>query len=150
MPYRDEAQDRAALEAYVALHDVFYRFHASVRVQHSRLGDRSAALPSDRDAIAADERDYALMTADLVPALARVYAQTSRYVERLAKTLDELGTHHAALQTARYDARLTNQAYVDVDNILQDLLCHRELYPRAFDEVYSGATPEALTRRPPD
>jgi hypothetical protein len=148
MAYRDEAQYRAALEAYLALHDVFYRFHARVRAQHAFLGDRNAALPVDPDAIAEDERDYALMAADLVPALARVYADTSPYVERLAKTLEELGAQHGGLRTRPFDARLTHQAYVDIDNVLEDLLCHREMYPHAFDEVYSGSAPEALTRRP--
>jgi len=149
MPYADEAQYRTALEAYLALHEVFYRFYGSIRAQHSVLGDRNAALPFDREAIAANERDLAVMAADLVPALARACGDTGRYVQRLARTLEEIGAAHAALALGTFDGRLTDQAYVDVDNVLHDLLRHREMYPRAFDEVYAGAPPEALTRRSP-
>jgi hypothetical protein len=149
MPYADEAQYRTALEAYLALHEVFYRFYGSVRAQHSVLGDRNAALPFDREATAANERDHARMSADLVPALARACGNMDSYVERLARTLDEIGATHAAFPLRPFDARLADQAYVDIDNVLHDLLRHREIYPRAFDEVYSGAPPQALTRRPP-
>jgi hypothetical protein len=140
MSYATEAEYRDALVAYRALHEVFYRFHKSVCAeQHA-----SAATDhrhADRDALAVDERDYDGMVGELLPALARSYAGPRQYLDRLAETLRELGVKHAASRKAPFDALLTHQAYVDVDNILQDLLRERERYPGVFDEAFAGDRP---------
>jgi hypothetical protein len=140
MSYATEAEYRDALVAYRALHEVFYRFHKSVCAeQHA-----SAATDhrhADKDALAVDERDYDAMVGELLPALARSYAGPRQYLDRLAETLRELGVKHAASRKAPFDALLTHQAYVDVDNILQDLLRERERYPGVFDEAFAGDRP---------
>jgi hypothetical protein len=137
MPYATESEYRAALGAYRALHDVFYRFHRSVCAQQPAptAADQGHVA---RDAIAVDERDYGGMVGELLPALARSYAGPRQYLDRLADTLGELGVKHAASRKTPFDALLTHQAYVDVDNILQDLLRDREQYPSAFDETFAG------------
>ena len=137
MSYATEAEYRAALVAYRALHEVFYRFHKSVCAeQHAPAA--TDQRHADRDAIAVDERDYGGMVGELLPALARSYAGPRQYLDRLAETLGELGVKHAASRKAPFDALLTHQAYVDVDNILQDLLRERERYPGVFDEAFAG------------
>jgi hypothetical protein len=140
MSYATEAEYRDALVAYRALHEVFYRFHKSVCAeQHA-----SAATDhrhANSDALAVDERDYNGMVGELLPALARSYAGPRQYLDRLAETLRELGVKHAASRKAPFDALLTHQAYVDVDNILQDLLRERERYPSVFDEAFAGERP---------
>jgi hypothetical protein len=145
MSYATEAEYRDALVAYRALHEVFYRFHKSV------CAPRPASAATDhghanRDALVIDERDYDGMVRELLPALARSYAGPRQYLDRLAETLEELGVKHAASRTAPFDALLTRQAYVDVDNILQDLLRERERYPSVFDEAFAGDRPHAAER----
>jgi hypothetical protein len=141
MVYATEAEYRAALVAYRALHDVFYRFHKSVRRQQPGPGSedqRHGAL----EAIAVNERDYGGMVGELLPALAVSYGGPRQYVDRLADTLRELGVKHAASSQTPFDALLTHQAYVDIDNILQDLLRERERYPGVFDEAFAGGDAE--------
>jgi hypothetical protein len=137
MPYATEAQYRAALVAYRALHDVFYRFHRSVCAdQHSpETADRRHGT---KEAIAANERDYGGMVDELLPALEQSYTGPRQYIDRLADTLRELGVKHAAASKEPFDPVLTHQAYIDVDNILEDLLKERERYPRVFDEAFAG------------
>jgi hypothetical protein len=138
MPYATEAEYRAAVVAYRALHDVFYRFHRSV-CGHEPLraagGDRHHAA---RDAITVNEHDFGKMVGELLPALSRSYAGPQQYIDRLAETFRELGVKHAASSEEPFDALLTHQAYVDVDNILQDLLRGREPFPSVFDEAFAG------------
>jgi hypothetical protein len=137
MAYATEAHYRAALLAYRALHDVFYRFHRGVHAQQhgpAAADERDGAL----DAIAVNERDYGGMVAELLPALARSYAGPREYMDRLTETLRELGVKHAASPEAPFDPVLTHQAYIDVDNILKDLLRERERYPGVFDEAFDG------------
>jgi hypothetical protein len=140
MSYATEAEYRDALVAYRALHEVFYRFHKSVCAeQHASAATEHRH--ANTDALAVDERDYDGMVGDLLPALARSYAGPRQYLDRLAETLRELGVKHAASRKAPFDALLTHQAYVDVDNILQDLLRERERYPGVFDEAFTGDRP---------
>jgi len=136
MPYATEAEYRAALVAYRALHEVFYRFYKSVRAQHP--GPWADQLPGAPDVIAADENDYDGMVNELLPALARSYAGPRQFVERLADTLRELGVKHAASRQIAFDAVAVHQAYIDIDNVFLDLLREREHYPSAFDAVWSG------------
>jgi hypothetical protein len=143
MPYANEAEYRAAVVAYRALHDVFYRFHKGVRAQHAEAGAAGPVEQTTSEVLRADERDYGTLTRELLPALAAVYAGPRQFVDRLAETLLELGARHAASRRAPFDSRVTHQAYVDVDNILQDLLRERERYPQAFDDVFSGSDPTA-------
>jgi len=140
MPYATEAEYRAALVAYRALHDVFYRFHRSVCAeQHGpQTADRRHGT---KEAIAANEHDYGDMVDKLLPALAHSYAGPRQYIDRLTDTLRELGVKHAAASQEPFDPLLTHQAYIDVDNILEHLLSERERYPRAFDEAFGGADP---------
>jgi hypothetical protein len=140
MSYATEAEYRDALVAYRALHEVFYRFHKSVCAeQHASAATEHRHANSD--ALAVDERDYDGMVGELLPALGRSYAGPRQYLDRLAETLRELGVKHAASPKAPFDALLTHQAYVDVDNILQDLLRERERYPGVFDEAFAGDRP---------
>ncbi len=134
MPYATEAEYRAALVAYRALHEVFYRFYKSVRAQHP--GAWADQVPGAPDLIAADERDYDAMVRELVPALSRSYAGPVQYVERLAETLRDLGVKHAASPRTAFDAVELHQAYIDIDNIFQDLLREREHYPSVFDDEW--------------
>ena len=137
MPYATEADYRATILAYRALHDVFYRFHHSVSAQQA---DPSAADGHHGlAAIAVDEQDFGGMVRDLLPALARSYAGPSQYLDRLVETFDELGAMHAASRKTPFDPHVTHQAYIDVDNILQDLLREREHYPSVFDDAFAGA-----------
>ena len=135
MPYANEAQYRAALAAYRALHKVFYRFYTSVRAQHP--GAWADQLPAAPDLLAADERDYEGLVREPVPSIARSYAGPSQYVERLSATLRELGAKHAASPQTAFDALVVHQAYIDVDNIFQDLLRERAHYPGVFDDALS-------------
>src|SRR4051794_27507602 len=124
MPYATEADYRATIVAYRALHDAFYRFHHSVSAQHA---DPSAAGRHHGPAsIAVDEQDFRGIVRDLLPALARSYAGPSQYLDRLVETFGELATLHAGSRKTPFDPQLTHQAYIDVDNILQDLLRERE------------------------
>ena len=137
MPYATESEYRAALVAYRALHDVFYRFHKSICAQQptpTALDQRYGS----RDAIAGDERDFGRIVGELLPALAQSYGGPRQYLDRLADTLGELGAKHAASRKSPFDALLTYQAYVDVDNILQDLLRERARYPSVFDEAFAS------------
>ena len=134
MPYATEVEYRAALAAYRALHKVFYRFSKSVHAQHPGHWADELGAP---ELIAADERDYNNMVRDLVPALVRTHAGPSQYVERLAETLRDLGVIHAASPQTAFDAVVVHQAYIDIDNILQDLLREREHYPDVFDDAFS-------------
>ena len=136
MPYATEAEYRAALVAYRAFHDVFYRFHRSVGAQQA-APTASDQRDGSRDVIAADERDFGAMVGELLPTLAQSYAGPRQYLDRLADTLGELGVKHAASRKAPFDALLTRQAYVDVDNILEDLLRERERYPSVFEEAFA-------------
>ena len=136
MPYATGAEYRAALVAYRALHEVFYPFYKSVHAQHP--GPWAEQLPGAADVIAADERQYDDMVRQLVPAVARSYAGPRQYVERLADTLHELGVKHAASPNTAFDAVVVHQAYIDIDNIFQDLLREREHYPSVFDDAWSG------------
>jgi hypothetical protein len=140
MPYATEAEYRAAIVAYRALHDVFYRFHKSVcPEQHSpETAERRYGM---KEAIAANERDYGGMVGDLLPALEKSYAGPRQYIDRLTATLRELGMKHAAASGEPFDRVLTHQAYIDIDNILQDLLREREQYPSVFDKAF--AEPDA-------
>ena len=135
MPYATEVEYRAALAAYRALHKVFYRFHASVRAQHP--GVWAEQLPAAPDVLAADERDYESLVRELVPSVARSYAGPRQYVDRLTDTLRELGAKHATSPQNAFDALEVQQAYIDVDNIFQDLLREREHYPDVFDAAFS-------------
>jgi hypothetical protein len=136
MPYATEAEYRAAIVAYRAFHEVFYRFHQSVCAQQSAPASADPRHGA-RDAIAVDELDYGGMVGELLPALARAYAGPQQYLDRLAETLGELGAKHATSRKMPFDALLTHQAYVDVDNILQDLLRERERFPSVFDETFA-------------
>jgi hypothetical protein len=142
MPYASEAEFKAAVVAYRALHVVFYRFQKRVRMGQT-AGPSSPHSPGTPDQAAADQRDHASMVRELLPALAASYAGPPLFLDRLADTLRQLGDRHAAAPHAPFDAQLTHQAYVDVDNILQDLLREREHYPRAFDDAFIGAEPRA-------
>lgn len=137
MPYATEAEYRAAIVAYRALHDVFYRFHRSVCAEQH---DPATADPrhGTRDAIAMNEHDYGVMVGELLPPLAQAYAGPPEYLDRLAETLQRLGVKHAGASEQPFDAGLTHQAYIDIDNILKDLLREREQYPGAFDEAFGG------------
>jgi hypothetical protein len=135
MPYATEVEYRAALAAYRALHKVFYRFYASVRAQHP--GAWADQLPAAPDVLAADERDYESLVRELVPSVARLYAGPRQYVDRLTDTLRELGAKHAASPQTAFDALEVHHAYIDVDNIFQDLLREREHYPDVFDAAFS-------------
>ena len=136
MPYATEAEYRAAIVAYRALHDVFYRFHKSVcSEQHTH--EMTERRPVTKDAIAANERDYGGMVGDLLPALERSYLGPRQYIDRLTDTLRELGVKHAAASAEPFDRVLTHQAYIDIDNILQDLLRERAQYPSVFDESFA-------------
>ena len=132
MAYATEADYRAAITAYRAFHQAFYRFYKMVRAQ-----------PPPNNAIAATEDDHRRMVDDLLPALARSYAGPRHYVDRLAGTLRELGVVHASSPHTLFDAELTRQAYIDVDNILEDLLRTRAEYPAAFDEAFAGSDVDA-------
>ena len=137
MPYATEAEYRAAVVAYRALHDVFYRFHRSV------CAEQHDPTPTDsrhgtRDAIAVNEHDYGVMVGELLPPLAQSYAGPPEYLDRLAETLRQLGVKHAAASEQPFDAVLTHQVYIDIDNILKDLLRERERYPSTFDEAFGG------------
>jgi hypothetical protein len=134
MPYATEVEYRAALAAYRALHKVFYRFYASVRAQHP--GAWADQLPAAPDVLAADERDYESLVRELVPSVARSYAGPRQYVERLADTLRELGAKHATSPLTAFDALVMHQAYIDIDNIFQDLLHERAHYPGVFDGAF--------------
>jgi len=140
MPYATEAEYRAAIVAYRALHDVFYRFHRSVCAgQHD-------STPSDSrhgttNAIAVNEHDYGVMVSELLPPLANSYAGPPEYLDRLSETLRQLGVKHAAASEQAFDAVLTHQAYIDIDNVLKDLLRERERYPSTFDEAFAGTDP---------
>jgi hypothetical protein len=138
MPYATEAEYRAAVVAYRALHNVFYRFHRSVCGHQPGQAAGADRHHGARDAIAVNEHDFGEMVSELLPALARSYAGPRQYIDRLAETLRELGIKHAASSEAPFDALLTHQAYVDVDNILQDLLRTRERFPSVFDEAFTG------------
>ena len=141
MPYATEAEYRAAIVAYRALHDVFYRFHKSVCAgQHSP----EMAQQHDKEPVAATEREYGDMVGHLLPALDKSYLGPRQYIDRLTATLRELGMKHAAASAEPFDPVLTHQAYIDIDNILQDLLREREQYPSVFDEGF--AEPEAPDR----
>jgi hypothetical protein len=131
MPYASEAAFRAAVEAYSALHTVFYRFHKAVREQPPPATPRGSAGSAGG---AGGVRDYRLLVETLVPALARAYAGPPIFVERLADTMRLLGERHQN----GFDVHLVQQAYVDVDNVLQDLLRERQHYPQAFDDAFSG------------
>ena len=135
MPYATEVEYRAALAAYRALHKVFYRFYASVRAQHP--GAWADQLPAAPDVLAADERDYESLVRELVPSVARSYAGPRQYVERLTDTLRELGAKHATSPLTAFDALVIHQAYIDIDNIFQDLLRERAHYPSVFDDAFS-------------
>ena len=76
MPYATETQYRAALVAYRALHEVFYRFHRSVCAQQP-APTASDQHRGSRDAIAADERDFGGMVGELLPALAQLVRRSA-------------------------------------------------------------------------
>jgi hypothetical protein len=140
MPYATQAEYRAAIVAYRALHDVFYRFHRSVCAgQHDPTPADSGH--GTRDAIAVNEHDYAVMVSELLPPLTQSYAGPPEYLDRLSETLRQLGVKHAAASEQPFDAVLTHQAYIDIDNILKDLLRERERYPSTFDEAFVGTDP---------
>jgi hypothetical protein len=84
------------------------------------------------------------MVGHLLPALDKSYLGPRQYIDRLTATLQELGMKHAAASAEPFDPVLTHQAYIDIDNILQDLLRQREQYPSVFDEGF--AEPEAPDR----
>ena len=137
MPYETEAEYRAAVVAYRALHDVFYRFHRSICAgQHDPTPADSRHATGD--AIAVNEHDYGVMVGELLPPLAQSYAGPPEYLDRLAETLRQLGVKHAAASEQPFDAVLTHQVYIDIDNILKDLLRERERYPSTFDEAFGG------------
>jgi len=123
MSYGTEAEYRTALVAYRALHDVFYRFY-----KHMQSTVASSEVADGR-------RDLAAMVGTLLPPLAESYQGPPVHVERLAETLQELLVAHAASKNTKFDDRLAYQAYVDVDNVLRELLRHRQQYPATFDEV---------------
>jgi hypothetical protein len=130
--YATEADYRAALKAYRALHEAFYRFYKIVRVHPPPPDDPRAVL----EAIATTEHDHRRMVGELLPALARTYGGPRHYVERLGDTLQTLGAQHVSSPQAPFDADLAHQAYIDVDNILESLLSERESYPAAFDAAF--------------
>lgn len=136
MPYATEAEYRAAILAYRALHDVFYRFHRSVCAgQHSpETGEQRLDM---KEPVAGIEREYGEMVGHLLPALDKSYLGPRQYIDRLTATLRELGMKHAAASAEPFDPVLTHQAYIDIDNILQDLLRERERYPSVFDEAFA-------------
>jgi hypothetical protein len=143
MPYANEAEYRAAVVAYRALHDVFYRFQKSVRDQRPHAGAHVPLQRTTADLVAANERDYAAMV-ELLPSLARAYVGPRDFLERLAETLQRLGEKHAASRQAPFDAQITHQAYVDIDNIFQELLSMREHYPLVFEEAFCGDDAEKV------
>jgi hypothetical protein len=147
VPYATEAELRAALTAYRAFHPVFYRFYKSVHHPPVSTPDHPDARS---ESIATAEQDYRKLLVELLPAVARTYQGPRRYVERLDETLMQLGVQHASASQSPFDAELTNQAYVDVDNILESLLCERANFPVAFDEAFSDSNwyPGALMLRP--
>ena len=147
MPYATEAELHAALTAYRAFHPVFYRFYKLVHQPPVPTPDRPDART---ESIATAEQDYRQMLVELLPALARTYGGPRRYVERLDETLMQLGVKHASAPQSPFDRELTDQAYVDVDNILESLLCERATFPAAFDEAFSGSNwyPGAMIVRP--
>src|SRR5262245_38554440 len=148
VPYATEAELHAALTAYRAFHPVFYRFYKSAHHPPVSTPDRPDA---PKESIATAEQDYRNMLVELLPALARTYGGPRCYVERLDETLMQLGVQHASTPQFPFDRELTNQAYVDVDNILESLLCERANFPAAFDEAFSGSNwyPGAMIVRPP-
>ena len=81
------------------------------------------------------------MVGHLLPALDKSYLGPRQDIDRLTATLRELGMKHAASSAEPFDPVPTHQAYIDIDNILQDLLREREQYPSVFDEGF--AEPEA-------
>jgi hypothetical protein len=123
MSYGTESEYRAALVAYRALHDVFYRFYKRLQSIHTP------------DGIADGRRDLAAMIGTLMPPLSESYLGPPMHVERLAETLQELSAAHAMSKNTTFDDRLAYQAYVDVDNILRELLRHRQQFPATFDDV---------------
>ena len=135
MSYGTEADYRAALRAYLALHEVFYRFHK-----------RLNTMPPT--GIAEGGRELTSMSDTLVPALAARYGGPAIHVARLAETLEALSRSHASSPGAPFDARLAYQAYVDVDNILLDLLRSRAEYTSAFDEETVGIGPASTALLP--
>ena len=147
MPYATEAEYRAAIVAYRAFHDVFYHFHRSVCAEQH---NPATADPrhGTREAIAVNENDYGGMVGELLPALAQSYAGPPQYLDRLVETFRQLGVKHAAASDQPFDAVLTHQAYVDVDNILEQLLIERERYPSAFDEAFGGTDPRGESGTP--
>lgn len=147
MAYATEAELRAAITAYRALHAVFYRFYHAVRHPPGGTPDQQAAL---RQAISTAEQDYRKMIVELVPALARTYGGPRHYVERLDQTLMKLGVQHASSPQAPFDAELTHEAYIDIDNILETLLCERANHQSAFDDAFTDndGQPGALIVRP--
>ena len=76
-----------------------------------------------------------------MPSSWQSYAGPPQYLDRLAETLRQLGVKHAAASEQPFDVALTHQAYIDIDNILTDLLRERERYPSAFDEAFGGTDP---------
>ena len=143
MPHTNEAEYRAAVVAYRALHVVFYRFQKSVRDQQP-FGALDPHPHSTAALVAADERDHGRMVGELLPSLNAAYRGPRVFVDRLADTLRQLGERHVAARQAPFDVHVTQQAYVDVDNILQDLLREREQYPLAFDEAFAVTEPEGV------
>ena len=133
MAYATEADYRAALKAYRAFHEVFYRFYRIVRVHPPDPDDPRAVV----EVIATTEQDHRRMLVELLPALARTYGGPRHYMERLGDTLLTLGGQHVLSPQAPFDADLTHQAYIDVDNILESLLSEREDYPAAFDDAFA-------------
>jgi hypothetical protein len=101
MPYATEAEYRAALVAYRALHDVFYRFHKSVCGHQPAPAAAADYHHRDKAAVTVNERDYGEIVGELLPALARSYAGPRQYLDRLAETLRELGVKHAASSETR-------------------------------------------------
>jgi hypothetical protein len=136
MPYATEAEYRAAIVAYRALHDVFYRFHRSVCAgQHSpEMAEQGLDM---KEPVAGIEREYGEMVSHLLPALDKSYLGPRQYIDRLTATLRELGMKHAAASAEPFDPVLTHQAYIDIDNILQDLLRERDRFPSVFDEAFA-------------
>ena len=124
MSYGTESEYRAALVAYRALHDAFYRFYK-----------RLQSTTHTSDGVADARRDLAAMIGTLMPPLSESYQGPPMHVARLAETLQELSAAHAASKNTTFDDRLAYQAYVDVDNILRELLRHRHQFPATFDDV---------------
>ena len=135
MSYGTESEYRAALEAYRALHDVFYRFYKRLQT----------ASP---ESVAAGRHDLATMIGTLMPNVAESYQGPRMHVERLAETLQELSAAHASTRNTSFDDRLAYQAYVDIDNMLRELLRNRQHYPATFDDVMAdGANGGTLMPR---